>query len=1194
MLSSIDTTKLLSEFNTKGCKQVHKKLEQNISRNKEKSEEEEEEQGGFDTLIDLFGLDDDDDDNDGGNDDLDLDEEEDGDDLQNTTQETPPVSVPGPQQPAQSTSVHVKPVPTPSGASPSIPDNGSDTIGSKDKVVDSTQSQENTKGSEQTDTGGDTGNKANLQSDSSIHTPTSGNNQGGESRDGLDGGSNGNQVNQGGSGGINDGKGDKDINKGGTCTGSCDGGDNGTGSGKGGTNNTLPSQGNSSNQGGSDDGSKGSGDQDATKSSGTFYGYWSSNWGSRLNPLNYLPSASSIYQSSKNILTSATNQVSNAYNSAVIAVKDTYDSAVTAVKNTYDTTMTTVKGAYNATTNYIDGTVSSIIDQLNSFDTFSQLGDHQSRSGGSGNSLPTDNSPLKTPVPPSPSIPQSHSPSVTLPPSQTSPPSPSQPHSSQTQDSPQITDQNGRSDPIQIHDTNPGTGMPRTLTNFSKNPSSTGNGTKNGTVVKMNEKTSIWCIGSNKKCDLMGIGIIFISTSIILAIMYKVNNCEKFIAADRVIKGENDGNLTMDQILNDSEINKYCDNKTCKTTNEKIGGLSAYLFTKERVLETSVMETSGLYDEFFLMWLSDKLFEIGKGKSQINDITLNEAYEKYLKNNISNSNNLVPLDKIDGLKEVNLMYMKQFYKLLKYICKVIVYYRQNDDDISKIINYSTECYNQYSSLYDSVSKCISCLHLLDNLKKTYYSFIDSDISKNETKYPDLAMKLKTLKTSDGKDDYFAKGFERFDFSDEKCKPPKAKKPDSPKNPEQPPVSQEKDSPSLQKDSSLPKSQTGNSDNGKENTGGSNSNKRDLRDPASSRPGEYFYWGSPFNGFIFDRTEFFNKAFQFIDKGRQTVKEATNKITSAYNSAKTIAQDTYDKTVSIAKDTYSATTNYIGNIFSSVTNQLSSFGTFQLSDDQSGSGGSGNSLPTDNNPPRTTQIPTPDPKSPSLSSSSLQNPSQPSSNQGKDSSQPQSNQAQGPSHPTSPQKQPISTHGSQDTVHNGASNTLQQPAPSIGTGGFQTIIITKDTLPSSSTGPSNTGNGNTNGNVVKMNEKTSIWRIAQNKKYDILGIGVISISIFVFLAIMYKYLSLGWTNKSKRKKNIKKVINSIGGKRPVQIIIKSYDRNKDLKPIINSVGRKKDPLLNIYKLMQADPIPFINLFFLLIFFVYKRKENFLEL
>ncbi|CXH21429.1 BIR protein [Plasmodium berghei] len=99
---------------------------------------------------------------------------------------------------------------------------------------------------------------------------------------------------------------------------------------------------------------------------------------------------------------------------------------------------------------------------------------------------------------------------------------------------------------------------------------------------------------------------------------------------------------------------------------------------------------------------------------------------------------------------------------------------------------------------------------------------------------------------------------------------------------------------------------------------------------------------------------------------------------------------------------------------------------------------------------------------------------------------------------------------------------------------------------------------------------------------------------IALAIMYKYLSYGWRKELKRKKNMKKVINSIGGKRPVQIIITSSSHKKQTKKSINSVHRKKPPLLNIYKLMQADPIPFINLFFLLIFFVYKRKENFLEL
>ncbi|EUD70506.1 hypothetical protein YYG_04064 [Plasmodium vinckei petteri] len=62
---------------------------------------------------------------------------------------------------------------------------------------------------------------------------------------------------------------------------------------------------------------------------------------------------------------------------------------------------------------------------------------------------------------------------------------------------------------------------------------------------------------------------------------------------------------------------------------------------------------------------------------------------------------------------------------------------------------------------------------------------------------------------------------------------------------------------------------------------------------------------------------------------------------------------------------------------------------------------------------------------------------------------------------------------------------------------------------------------------------------------------------------------------------------------MQIIINSPTQKKQTKKSINPVYREKSPLLNIYKLMHADPIPFINLCFLLIFFVYKRKDDFLE-
>ncbi|EUD69684.1 hypothetical protein YYG_05103 [Plasmodium vinckei petteri] len=81
-----------------------------------------------------------------------------------------------------------------------------------------------------------------------------------------------------------------------------------------------------------------------------------------------------------------------------------------------------------------------------------------------------------------------------------------------------------------------------------------------------------------------------------------------------------------------------------------------------------------------------------------------------------------------------------------------------------------------------------------------------------------------------------------------------------------------------------------------------------------------------------------------------------------------------------------------------------------------------------------------------------------------------------------------------------------------------------------------------GTKVKGN-KTGIGDIYILKEYKKIGISIIVILIPITLAIMYKYLSSGWRKEMKRKKNMKKVINSIGGKRTVQIIIKSVDTKK---------------------------------------------------
>lgn len=94
------------------------------------------------------------------------------------------------------------------------------------------------------------------------------------------------------------------------------------------------------------------------------------------------------------------------------------------------------------------------------------------------------------------------------------------------------------------------------------------------------------------------------------------------------------------------------------------------------------------------------------------------------------------------------------------------------------------------------------------------------------------------------------------------------------------------------------------------------------------------------------------------------------------------------------------------------------------------------------------------------------------------------------------------------------------------------------------------------------------------------------------------------NLVDKKKSIEKGINSRDGKQKTHIIINSKHKKKNTKMIINLGDGKKTkiivnsvnekmPSLNIYKLMQADPMPFINLFLLWIFFIYKRKRDTIE-
>ncbi|CAD2089757.1 PIR protein CIR protein [Plasmodium vinckei lentum] len=583
--------------------------------------------------------------------------------------------------------------------------------------------------------------------------------------------------------------------------------------------------------------------------------------------------------------------------------------------------------------------------------------------------------------------------------------------------------------------------------------------------------------------------------------------CEKFIEADKIINGENYGTMTMETIINDPEFNKYCRNSKCETNMQRIGAMGAYLFMK-----TNRMEIDGQYYEYFMMWLSGKLFKIANedNNSQINDITLNSAYEEYLKNNIVNFDYLHILDKTKGLKEANLKYMKQFYKLLNHICEAIVYYNPNEDDIKKFIINSTKCSNQYSSLYDSIPKCNSYLRLLDNLKKTYEDFKNSVHDKIKNEYSHLAGDLQTLTTIKNTDSYFVENFQNFDFSDSKCK--------------------------------LETKKTGelNHRNGSEDSKNGKMSLDSAPGASETQNTSWSFFGirSYISTIASKGKEQLNNAVISLETIKKKVTETTtNTIQSIYSRSMSNIQAAYDKSRSLL---YGA----IGNI-SSYYKQLGNI--FIQNDDHSGLGGTGGGLPTPNDP------------LPSQKDSS-QTPSETSQN-----SLPSPDPKDQTNVPILPQDSPGNQNSDQN--HQGGSK-IPVAIP---------VVKQEDT-----------------GTEVKGNKTTGIGNIHILKEYKQIGISIIVLLTPIALAIMYKYLLYEWRKELKRKKTMKKVINSIGGKRPVQIIISSPSHKKQTKKSTNSVHRKKPPLLNIYKLMQADPIPFINLFFLLIFFVYKRKENFLEL
>ncbi|KEG00187.1 hypothetical protein YYE_04964 [Plasmodium vinckei vinckei] len=345
---------------------------------------------------------------------------------------------------------------------------------------------------------------------------------------------------------------------------------------------------------------------------------------------------------------------------------------------------------------------------------------------------------------------------------------------------------------------------------------------------------------------------------------------------------------------------------------------------------------------------------------------------------------------------------------------------------------------------------------------------------------------------------------------------------------------------------------------------SQNDKSDITNPLnqagiSSTSGESIDLWSPFFKLILNGKEYYNKTSDFIDQNKQRFNDAKNKISGAYKDAMDNLKSAYD--------TYN---DYLNRMIDNINNKLNQ-------DDTPKPGNSGDNLPQGNENSQKGEDPPQIPPS---------NGPQPPSPINTPPSTPPKDPAPNPTPASSEQKQPSSQ----------PQHITQQPTQ-IDPHNHKT---SDQLVKSSSIDPNLKKKWNMvpttwNGSVEckpKINFMNTTLVCCTSEQCSLTGISVTFVLIPIILLIAYKYLSFGSSKKSE-KKNMKKVINFHDGKRKTKIIISSNDNKKKLKPVINSVGGKKNSLLNIYKIIQADPMPFINLFFLLIFFVYKRKRDTIE-
>ncbi|SCL90761.1 CIR protein [Plasmodium chabaudi chabaudi] len=203
------------------------------------------------------------------------------------------------------------------------------------------------------------------------------------------------------------------------------------------------------------------------------------------------------------------------------------------------------------------------------------------------------------------------------------------------------------------------------------------------------------------------------------------NVCKLFADADDVF---NHGTVK-ENIFNTSNLyKKYCPNGNCNTNYDRISALCEYLLAELPKLNNNPKGSEDNVNqnyEYVFMWLADKFIKISPGRS----FSLNDYYEKVIVNHGGNFNCWGKLDNKEHLKDSNISIMALFYQAFMNICNPIMKNEISNFELKKFMNFDNSCYQVYDLINFQVSNCDPYVQLLINLKKSYDEYRNLAIEK---------------------------------------------------------------------------------------------------------------------------------------------------------------------------------------------------------------------------------------------------------------------------------------------------------------------------------------------------------------------------------------------------------------------------------------------------------------------------------